>query len=239
MSDLKSALQDAVDWCATNKATIPNDLRGELAVLGVAIKAAGDITSISAQYHDAVTQAIVDYFTGDRRIQDARNDFKHAVANAFGDGFEAGWLNGGGELPIDADANDWLAGRYDAEFGFIDMLFQQMKEIKAEGDKDFDYFAFATARADGYTGSLLSVYNEGKLRAAGNKMLTFTGEDGSPDHICQSTGGTCVRLMGQRHRASWWVAHGLIPGPGNSNYDCGGWNCLHRLVTDDGEDFMV
>ena len=238
MIDLKHSLRDAIAWCAVNKILIPDDLASELTALGVAIKTVGDITAISAQYHDAMTQAIVEYFTDVRRLQDARNDAKRACANAFGDGFETGWLDGGGEPPIDEDANAWLSARYEAEFGFIDMLFQQIRELKKDKEgEDLDYFSFATARADGYTASLFAVYSEGKLRAAGNKMLTFVGQDGSPDHICQSTGGTCVRLMGQRHRASWWVSHGLIPGPGNGNYDCGGWNCQHRLESDNGEVF--
>lgn len=230
MSMLRTALQRAAAWCAANGVSVPADLTA-------ALKVVGDMATISAQYHDAITQAVIDYFTGDRRIQDARGDYKHAVAQAFGDSFETGWLDGGGELPVDDDANEWLTARMEAEFGYVAILFQQMKELKKEDDKDFDYFAFATARADGYTATLRTVHAEGKVRAAGNKLLTFTGTDGSPDHICQSTNGTCVRLMGQRHRASWWVSRGLIPGPGNSNYDCGGWNCQHFLADNDGNKF--
>lgn len=236
MSDLKIALRNAIDWCCTNKLFMTDEQLADLNILSVAVKAVGDITSISAQYHDAITQAIVDYFTGDRRRQDANADFRKATTNAFGDGFETGWIDGGGEMPIDdTDALDWLNARQEQEYGFVNILFAQMKDLKDE--KDFDYFSFATERADGYTATLNSVYAEGRLRASKNKMLTFTGTDGSADHICQSIGGTCVRLMGQRHRASWWVAHGLIPGSGNNNYDCGGFNCQHILEADDGEQF--
>ncbi len=250
MTDLKSALLEdalvkAVRWCMDNDVLVPLGVAHELAERGVvieetgrtiyAVKAIGDITVTIAEYHDAITQAIVDYFTGDRRIQDARGDFKRAATNGLGDAFETGWLDGGQELPLDPEAVDWLAARQEQEFGFIDQLFVQAKELKQE--KDFDYFAWATERADGYARTAKQVYDEGKIWAAKNKMLTFTGTDGSADHICQSIGGTCVRLMGQRHRASWWIAHGLIPGPGNSSYDCGGWNCQHFLQDDDGNRF--
>ncbi len=92
-----------------------------------------------------------------------------------------------------------------------------------------------TERADGYTQAVKDVYNYAKLYAMRNKMLTFTGSDGQGNHICQSIGGTCVRLKGQRHKASWWLSHDLMPYRGNQNYDCGGWNCQHYLEDDNGE----
>jgi len=233
MPDLKSALQDAVAWLDNRGVDLPTDL--DAALVAVGIKTVGDLASTQAEYHDAITQAIIDYFTGDRRIQEARNDFKHAITNGLGDSFETGWLDSGQELPLDPEAVDWIAARQEQEYGFTDQLFVQARELKK--DKEFDYFSWATERADGYTRTAKQVYDEGRIWAAKNKMLTFTGQDGSPDHICQSTGGTCVRLMGQRHRASWWVSHGLIPGPGNGNYDCGGWNCGHRLEDDEGNQF--
>ncbi len=236
--DKYPALRKALLYCLEKDIAIPLDLAVALADQDIkirAIKSVGDMGAISASYHDAITQAIIDYFTGDRRPQDAKGDFREACSSAFVDGFETGWVDGGSELPTDEDAGAWLAGRQDQEFGFISQLFVDMKELKKE--EGFDYFSFATSRADGYVATLQSVYNEGKLRAAGNKMLTFTGTDGSADHICQSIGGTCVQLMGQRHRAAWWVSHDLVPHPANGNYDCGGWNCQHYLEDDEGNRF--
>lgn len=229
---LRSWLRTARDYCLHNGIEIPDDLARGIR----AMKSVGDIAAVSAEYNRAITLAIVDYATDRRRRENATQDFRRASATAFLDGFETGWIDGGGELPTDQDAIDWLIARQEQEYGFIGQLFQQIKDLRTD-DPNFDYFAFATARADAYTATLQAVYNEGKLRAAKNKMLTFAGQDGSPDSICQSIGGTCVQLMGQRHRASWWIAHDLIPRPGNTNFDCGGWHCSHFLQDDDGNRF--
>lgn len=221
-------LRSARDFCYENGIELPDDV----VQFVQALKAAGDITAISAQYHDAITQAITEYFTDVRRRQDANGDFRRATTNAFGDGFETGWIDGGGEMPIDdTDALDWLNARQEQEYGFVNVLFAQMKDLKDE--KDFDYFSFATERADGYTATLQSVYNEGKLRAAKNKMLTFDGEDG------QKSCATCQKYKGQRHRASFWVAHNLIPYPGNSTFECLSYRCMHGLKDDSGEWFSI
>ena len=232
---LRYSIRDALEFCRTHHIQIPPDLLDGLEAVGIAAKAIGDITAISAEYHDAITQAIISYFNGERRRQNANADFRKACTQAFGDGFDTGWQDGGGQLPTDPDANDWLNARTEEEFGHISVLFSQMKDLK--GEEGFDYFAYATARADGYTKTLLAVYGMGKIMAAKNKMLTFAGPNGQPDNICQRNNGTCVRLMGQRHRASWWVAHDLLPYPGNANYDCGAWECRHRLEDDDGNKF--
>ena len=229
MPDLKSALRAAVDWCGKNAVDIPLELQADLARL-TARKAIGDITATIAEYHDAITQAIVDYFTGDRRIQEARGDFKHAATNGLGDAFETGWLDGGQELPLDPEAVDWLAARQEQEFGFIDQLFVQAKELKQE--KDFDYFAWATERADGYAASAGGVYNEGKLFAAKNKLLTWVY--GETEH-CE----TCEKLNGQRHRASWFVSRNYIPRQPGAAMECGGYRCMCSLIADDGEEFTI
>jgi len=40
-----------------------------------------------------------------------------------------------------------------------------------------------------------------------------------------------MRLKGKRHRRSWFIEHGLVPGqPGNQNFECQGFNCRHVLV---------
>jgi len=225
---MSEALSKAYEYCLTNHIPIPPDLMADLIRLRV-VKSLGDIDGTMADYHDSVTQAIIDYFESDRRLQDARGDFKRAMSTAFVDGFETGWIDGGGDLPVDESASEWLAAKQEAEFGFIDILFANMRDLKKENDKDFDYFEFATARADGYSTTLKGVYSEGKIRAAGNKMLTFDGEDG--DESCTD----CQRYKGQRHRASWWVNHNAIPP--NRDFECHGYRCQHYLVDDEGNVF--
>ena len=197
--------------------------------------ALGSYQDIRQEYADNIKGAMAGYLLLGVRVNVARNDMIRAMSTAFVDAFEQGFTDGGGKLPMDPDASDWLAARQAAEQGFITILFQGMAGLKADGDQEA-MVKFATDRSVGYLATLDGVYNEGKLRAmTGNKMLTFGGEDGLPDNVCQRTGGTCVQLMGQRHRASWWVANGLIPGqPGNPRYTCHGYSCRHFLYDDSG-----
>jgi hypothetical protein len=89
------------------------------------------------------------------------------------------------------------------------------------------------SRAEGYANRLDGLYAEAKTRAAGNKMLTFDGSDGKES--CPE----CKKMKGKRHRAKWWVENGLIPGPGNTNYTCNGFNCEHRLYDDEGNEWTA
>ena len=85
------------------------------------------------------------------------------------------------------------------------------------------------ARADGYTGTLREVYNQGKLRAMKDIMVTFEGEDGAKS--CD----TCQELKGKRHRISWFVKRNFVP-PHGSGLDCAkGGHCQHALYNDKGE----
>ena len=80
------------------------------------------------------------------------------MSAAFLDMFEAGWQDGGAELPLDDEALNWLGDRKSQEKVNIDSLFQNARDIRKQ--KDFDYFAWSSARADGYVSALQGVYNE-------------------------------------------------------------------------------
>ena len=228
--NLTDSLSSALEYCKANRIEVPADLTLKAYNVG-AIKAAGDLAAIGAAYRDIITESLIRYFEGGN-VTSPRNAFKRGMVEAFGAAFDTGWRDGGGTGMPDVDALAWFNPRVEAEFGFIDMLFAQIKDLRKDGE--FDYFSFVTQKADGYVRTLRDIYNMGKMFASKNKMLTFDGEDGKPDNICQSTGGTCVRLKGQRHRASWWISHGLVPYRGNPNYDCGAWECRHYLRDDDG-----
>jgi hypothetical protein len=228
--DLLRILKVAAEFALKRGAELSADVLKTLALK------ATDMGAINAAYHDEITQALIAYFEGGS-IAAPKNSFKRATLTAFQDAFDLGYSDGGGELPVDAEANAWLEARTQEEFGNVDALFEQAKELRK--DKEFDYPVWVAARADGYTATLSDIYNQGKLISAKDKMLTFEGDDGDANHICQSIGGTCVRLKGQRHRASWWRSHDLVPYRGNTNYDCGGWNCNHYLIDDDGNIFTA
>src|SRR5690606_31350420 len=108
------------------------------------------------EYHDEITSALVDYFEGGS-LTASRNRFKRAMSAAFLDMFEAGWQDGGAELPLDDEALNWLGDRQSQEMVNIDSLFQNARDIRKQ--KDFDYFAWSSARADGYVSALQGVYN--------------------------------------------------------------------------------
>lgn len=198
--------------------------------------AVGDYAPIRAEYFDRMYSAVLAYLSQGGAVTKYRNEAKRAASDAFNRAGDLGFTDGGGALP-DNDLNDWLGARQDKEFGNIDTLFQQLKELRS--DEDFNQsesFDIARQRAEGYAVTLDGIYNEAKTRGAKNKMLTFGGQDGhSPGFPCR----TCKKLKGQRHRASWWIRRGLIPYPGNDNFECGAWQCRHFLFDDEGRPFTI
>jgi len=198
--------------------------------------ALGDYAPIRDTYRMRIYAAMLDYLANDGNMVAKRNEFKRAIAEGFGDAADLGFVDGGGELP-DQPLNDWVGGRMEQEFTNVDALFRQLKDTR--GDEEFnraEAFDIANQRADGYAATLDGIYNEAKVRGAKNRLLTFGGEDGhSPGFPCK----TCAKLKGQRHRASWWIRRGLIPYPGNANYECGAWQCKHILFDDQGRIFTV
>lgn len=194
------------------------------------IKAAGDISSINSVYHDAVTGALVEYFEGGSVVS-SRNEFKQATITAFSDAFDSGWLDGGAELPISDEALSWIESRLNEEFIYIEELFDQMKELRR--DKEFDYFAWVSTRADGYTRTLREIYNEARLMVTSNIMVTFTGSSG------RESCADCKRLHGQRHKLQWFIDRDVVP-PFGGGLECSpGRHCEHYLETDKGEQVTI
>jgi hypothetical protein len=148
------------------------------------------------------------------------------MIQAFGDAFDNGYTDGGGELPIEDEAIGWLEARLNQEAGYIDMLFESAKQLRKEDD--FDYFTWATQHAGNYVNTLREIYNVGNLSAQKNKMVTFTGDDGAES--CPD----CQKLKGKRHKISWFVARGYVP-PHGQGLECHpGRRCQHFLEDGDG-----
>ncbi len=195
------------------------------AALAEAIKATlGNYPQIRDKYYEEIFVAIFDYLDGDGAVTKFRNDMKKALTAAFFPAAEVGWEDAGAELPIDQDLTEWLVAMQDAEFAYIDSLFQTLKE--ARKGEDVQKAEIAQARADGYTKTLDRIYNYAKVKAAGNTMLTFAGDDGAES--CAD----CSKYKGKRHKASWWISHNAVPP--NRDFECGGYNCQHTLVDDKG-----
>lgn len=230
-----AGILSALDWCAANHVSVPKDTLAKIKAKGIhipmALKADGDISDVNATYHDEITEALTGYFEEGGSVTAPKSAFKRAVTEAFGAAFDTGWVDGGGELPADEDALGWFNARVEQEYGFIDMLFQEAKELRKE--EDFDYFAWLTARADGYTNSVREVYNQAKLRAGKDKMVVFDGDDG--EESCDD----CQSLKGKRHKISWFVSRNYVP-PFGSGLECHkGGRCKHGLFDDEGNQVTI
>lgn len=198
--------------------------------------AVGDYAGIRNEYRTRFYAAILDYLGNGANKTRKRNEAKKSVTDAFNTTADLGFQDGGGELP-DPDLTEWIDTRMRMEWANVDALFDLLSTLRK--DPEFtqqDAYDIANRRADGYVTTLDSIYNEAKVRAAGNVMLTFGGQDGhTPGFPCPE----CRKLKGKRHRASWWISRGLVPYPGNMNYTCGNWQCKHFLYDDQGRIFTV
>ena len=200
-------------------------------VRGVSLEDPGPYSSIRAVYKYEVKNAILGYLVDDSTNPvKYRNQMAKAMVTAFKDAFDRGYIDGGGSTSeMEQSDRDWVYSKQITERGFINQLFDRLKELKKE-EPDEDNTGEADARSESYSTTLDGVYSEGVLRGNKNQMLTFDGDDG--EESCPE----CRKLKGKRHSSKWWVNRGLIPGqPGNQNYTCRGYNCHHYLYNDSGE----
>jgi hypothetical protein len=226
---LENSLTPAFRYCDENGIEIPLSLYIRARKIG-ALKADGDLASVNADYHDAITETLINYFEGGS-VTASRNAFRRAMVQAFGDAVDLGWQFGGGTLPIDDDLLAWFNARVEQEFGHIAVLFQQAKELRKEDD--FDFLAWVNERADGYTRALREIWNTAALWAKQNIMATFDGNDGKES--CPD----CKRLKGKRHKVSWFINRNYVP-PFGTGLECHpGRRCEHYLRADNGERLTV
>lgn len=185
-----------------------------------------DIEGIRAEYEDAVFTTVRDYLDSSDRSTSYKSALSRNVIDAFTEAVNVGYEDGGSELPLDEDVQEFLTDAQNREVGYVADLFTSLKEIRDGGE--FNAEAEAEIRAAGYVSTLIGVYNTAVLYGGKNKSLTFEGDDG--ENSCES----CTELKGQRHKAKWWIENNYIP-PTGSGLDCsGGGKCLHYLVDDDG-----
>jgi hypothetical protein len=181
------------------------------------VKAAG-YDGIRTVMHAAVFGSVFGYLSGGS-LSDARDRMSLAVSRAYVETADIAYVDGGGDLPLDDETAAWARGQIDAQFSYIDELFDHLKEIRKAGD--FDAGELASARAEGYSRSLDSFFVEAKMRGSNNVTLEFGGRSGKES--CPE----CQRLMGKRHKISYILAHNLVPHPGNTVFTCLGYRCEH------------
>lgn len=192
----------------------------------------GEYSVLRSAYQSDVSGQILEYLMTEKaKVTKFKNAFKRAITETFPDAFYLGFADAGGGSREDVAKDDdaWLTAKMNAEYGFVDMLFQQLASLRSDADTtEADYQAEAERRAAGYAKTLDGVYNEGRMRGAKDKMLTFGGEDG--EESCR----TCKKWKGKRHKASFWIKRGLTIYRGNTNFECGCFQCQHFYFDDDG-----
>lgn len=195
------------------------------------MKQAGDYSAIRDDLWTSIYDAIEGYLSSSSPITSYKNQMVTAVSKAYLDTVDTAYQDGGGSLPIDEDTASWARGELQAQLGYVDSLFETLKQLRKEDDLDAQIEASDTT--DKWTSALDGFYNSVKLAAANNKMLTWNL--GSAEKHCK----TCLKLDGQRHKASWFFSRGYTPRRPGSNTDCGGYHCDCSLTDDDGEEFSI
>lgn len=194
-------------------------------------KAAGGYDGIRYLMHAAVFDAVEGYLSGTGYVVTYKAAMATAVAQAYVDTADAAYVEGGGELPLDADTAAWAREQLDAQLVYVDQLFETLKELRKEDD--VDPAGEAEARADAWASGLDGFYNEGILR--GSKNIIAYWELGSTEKHCDS----CASLDGQGHKISWYIEHDYIPRKNGCALDCGGYNCDCRLVDKNGNEITI
>ena len=195
--------------------------------------------AINQEYQISFAAIITEYLYADRATRSVYAEkLKRLVVDYFSMAFEAGWADAGGD-PDDIPAKDlsWLLDKKHAEYANIDLMMYSLKEVRAnlKDIPEGEWPAIIDQRTSGYTKTLDGIYSEGKLRGSKSDIsLTFVGSDGRENCI------TCAKWKGKRHRISFWLKRGLIPGqPGNPNFECHGYNCYHYLADDKGKRYTL
>ena len=195
-----------------------------------AIKAAG-YDGIRATLHAAVYDAVYGYLSGSGYAGPPRDRMITAVSRAYVETADAAYVEGGGSLPLDEETADWARGQIEIQSGYIEDLFEQLKEIRKEGDYDADLTA--QARADGYASGLDGFYNEAVLRGSSNKVVEWVL--GGAEKHCKD----CAKLNGQRHKIKWFIDRDYIPRKNGAAMECQGYNCACYLIDRDGNEVTI
>lgn len=220
------ALRHAALWLKDNGYAVPDFAQA-------ALKGLLDLTAAASQYSQDLMEALHNYNEGRMGMVEARNDFRQTMTASFMMAFDAGYEDGGGDPNNETSAAiDWLYNRQEQETQNILDLFFTLKQAKAD-DPTMDVGSWISDRSAGYAGTLNDVYSHGKVFGAGDRELTFDGDDGTES--CPD----CQRMKGQTHPASWWIENDMVPHQGNTNYECGGWRCQHGLVDNNGNWFTA
>jgi hypothetical protein len=143
-----------------------------------------------------------------------------------------GWVDGGGKIEDMPD--DVLSGELRGLLTtYAPRLWDWLRTVYDEirEDKETDKRAEVDRRIRHWVNGLRAWYNEMKMRAINRKTSKMgTWEQGPTEEGCD----TCGWLNGQRHTMNWYFSKGYIPRKPGASMDCGGYECLCKIVDDDG-----
>jgi hypothetical protein len=207
-----------------------------------------EYSKVRSEYWRKVYEAVNSYLNESTNDEDwFKHAMKTAVELAFLHAALVAWTDGGEEGGLSVSATAFVAAYTLAEFGFIESLVLSLRLIKYAPPEDFDIIGpegevagttkdikimeTARKRADGYAQGLDMLYNNLKVRAAGNKLLLFTGDDGMESCF------DCQKYKGLKKPASWWILNNAVPP--NRDFECKGYRCLHVLIDEKGHIFTI
>ena len=177
-------------------------------------------------YKNDIGNLVQELLRGSGRLSKAqfRHDMKGIVKDYAREGFRVAWEEGGGDVNETEAGDVELIDEWRTEQqGFVDGFADWLKNK----DSDLD---LVDSRLESWAASFQNFLERVKLRAEGDPMLAYDGDDG------QESCDECQEYKGQRHRLSWWEKRNLTKRNGNDNYGCGRWdNCHHHFYNSAGD----
>jgi len=183
--------------------------------------------AIEAEYRFTLTDIMTAYLEENRPITAFRNEMRRAANDAMTLAGYAGYADAGGSGALPDKVVSWIQARIDAEMGFINEVFQKLKELHKSGTPE-EQQAFIGARAEGYTASLQGVYNYAQM--GGQVGVMGVWRLGATEEHCPF----CSAFHGLVAYASEWRELGIQPqnapnpaltGTRHGEKGCEGWRC--------------
>lgn len=163
--------------------------------------------------------AVLGFTASGSILADARRLVKDAVADAYIEGLKDGGI------PADEMTDDDALMIVELSTTQLEYVTDFVKAIRAARDDKAAQRDILDTRINLWTQSIEAAGAQGLASAKSNEMVEFVLLPGRDD--TEESCKTCRKLLGQKHRRKWVTAHGLIPAPGNDNFECGGWRCPH------------
>lgn len=185
-----------------------------------ATSAAEDYDVIRADLVTRIGEAFMDFVSQSGGVTRFRNAAGRALTEDIDAAFHRGYTDAAGaDAETEQDDEDWVTSKQGEQRDFMAAAFESFKDVRTNETATQDYI---DGRAEVWGGMLDGVYSEGMLRGSKNEMCYFDGDDGAES--CE----TCQDLKaGPPRSVKYILAHNLIPHPGNTEFECGGWKCEH------------